>query len=444
MEVDDTDQLLAGQFHEVAAAVGGGSDLDFSFQLQMQEAIRASLNSKPSSSSSSDEVFSVYFKGLVSNEMVLSVKMSFVGIGVAICDSSGGCLIQSGKSIVLEAGCRGSEGDLAELEALIEALNAAVNFGLKRVNVFCDSNSVHQFLTGERQPTNKKIVTLVDGLNLTRGKFVYFAPFHMKKNDMKFVYKLARDAIVSETTKWPENDSDVAITEQCTICFGYVQHGQMFSINKCVHRYCFSCMKKHVEAKLLQGKLPECPHDKCTSNIAIESCKKLLNRESYRIMRSRVKEASIPPADKVYCPFSNCSALMSQTEVKEHTPTSSSTAAAAGDSGMRKCVECNRMFCITCKVPWHDNITCSDYMKSFLFKSSNEAKLKSLATEKHWRACIKCKNLVELARGCNHIYCRCGHEFCYKCGAEWINKIPTCKCPIWDERNIVYGQHRRR
>jgi hypothetical protein len=31
------------------------------------------------------------------------------------------------------------------------------------------------------------------------------------------------------------------------------------------------------------------------------------------------------------------------------------------------------------------------------------------------------------------ISCRCRHEFCYLCVSKW----KTCKCPAWDERNIV-------
>ncbi|KAL8245139.1 hypothetical protein R6Q59_011397 [Mikania micrantha] len=439
MEVDDGNDQLSGEFHEFAAGVGASSDLDFAFQLQMQEAITASL--KPSSSSSANvEVFNVYFKGLVSNETVSNVRMSFAGIGAAICDASGRCVFESRKSFLLDAGGRGIEGDLVELEALMEALDVAVNLELKRVHILCDNDSVYQYLTGKTRPKHKKIVTLIDKLNLIQNKLIYHALIHVKQDDIKFVYKLAKDAIISEATKWTLSDPCVTIVYHCTICFGYLHHDQMFSVNKCQHTYCFTCMRKHVEAKLLQGQLPKCPHEKCESTITIESCKKFLNPESYKLMRLRVKEASIPPADKVYCPFSNCSALMSRNEVNECTPASSST--VGGDTGMRKCVECNMLFCINCKVAWHNNITCSDYMKSFLFKSSNDAKLKSLATKNRWRECIKCKNLIELAAGCYHIYCRCGYEFCYTCGAEWTNKKPTCKCLLWDERNIVYRQRR--
>lgn len=526
MDINDSELmvLLSEQRRELTAAIAADSDLDFAFQLQMQEVIKVSSTSQPSSSSSSsqqpplllnevndspsgiahliaeeidnferersdrelveaetraiqqnldrlihdqvfarqilhvpenewrntgdyfekpyglspasnEEVFRVYFKGLVSDETVMNVKMSFAGIGVAICDTSDCCIFDLGKSFPVEAVDRGTESGMVELKALIEALNAAVTLGIKRVYIFCDSNSTYQFLTAKGQPTTNKIGTLVDQLNLIQRKFAYCGPYLVTQGNIKFAYKLARDAIGSQANKFAESVSGKTLLEQCVICFESTYSGQMFSVKNCRHRYCFSCMRKHVEAKLLQGQLPGCPHEKCRSSLEIESCKKFLNPEIYNIMSLRIQEASIPPTEKVYCPFSNCSALMSKTEVQEYTTTS--FVIAAGGTAIRKCVKCNSLFCISCKVPWHDNITCSDYMKRFPFQSANDAKLKSLATRNHWRQCIRCKNLVELVAGCYHISCRCGHEFCYTCGAEWIKKKPTCRCPIWDERNII-------
>nr|GFA85920.1 ribonuclease H domain-containing protein [Tanacetum cinerariifolium] len=82
----------------------------------------------------------------------------------------------------------------------------------------------------------------------------------------------------------------------------------------------YRCIRSHVEAKLLQGmKLPECPHEGYKSRLDIESCLKFLTPKSYEIMILREKEASIPAAERVYCPFSNCSYLMSEAEVLEYT-----------------------------------------------------------------------------------------------------------------------------
>lgn len=30
-------------------------------------------------------------------------------------------------------------------------------------------------------------------------------------------------------------------------------------------------------------------------------------------------------------------------------------------------------------------------------------------------------------------FCRCGHEFCYSCGAEYRDSGQTCQCTFWDE-----------
>ncbi|KAI3791956.1 hypothetical protein L2E82_05823 [Cichorium intybus] len=169
--------------------------------------------------SSNEEVFRVYFRGLVSDETVMNVKMPFAGIGVAICDKSDCCLFESRKSFLID----GNEGedDVVELKGLIEALNSAVTLGLKRVQIFCNCNSVYQFLTGKRKPTDNKIVTLINHLNHIQTKFAYFSPVPVKHNDVKFAYQLAKDAILSHATKLAENTSRKTLLEQCTICFEY-------------------------------------------------------------------------------------------------------------------------------------------------------------------------------------------------------------------------------
>ncbi|GJX16686.1 ribonuclease H domain-containing protein [Tanacetum coccineum] len=330
------------------------------------------------------------------------------GIGVAICDTRDSCVFEVKKGVTVSA------EDILELKSVIEVLECMrglreemkeivdqvlpiskrerytdyddetnVGVGLEeQVNALDDVDSDAEPLTGKRRPTNNTTVTLVDQLNLIQRKFAYCGAYLVRQNDIMFAYKLARDAISSQVTRFAENSSGKTLLEQCTICFDSINSGQMFSVNKCLHRYCYSCMRKHVEAKLLQAQLPECPHEGCKSHLEIECCKKFLNQELYDIMSLRIREASIPPTEKVYCPFSNCSALMSKSEVKEYTATSS---AAGQGTGMRKCVKCRRLFCVNCKVPWHDKFTCSDYKRYYPSRSASEAKLKDLASRNHWR-----------------------------------------------------------
>ncbi|CAA7032893.1 unnamed protein product [Microthlaspi erraticum] len=132
----------------------------------------------------------------------------------------------------------------------------------------------------------------------------------------------------------------------------------------------------------------------------------------------KVREDSIPAAERVYCPYPNCSMLMSKTEL--------SSSAGSDQSSVRECVKCNGLFCMDCKVPSHTDLSCADYKKLHPDTLVDDMKLKSLAEDKKWRLCVKCRNMIELSHGCNHMTCRCGYEFCYKCGTEWNKNKQSC------------------
>ncbi|KAK1357378.1 Atp-dependent rna helicase deah12, chloroplastic [Heracleum sosnowskyi] len=372
----------------------------------------------------SSEDFRVYCKGLVSEKKVLA------GIGVAICDSSGEIVVfKMRKPLVLEE----MSGEIAEMKALIEGLNAAVTLGLKRIMVFCDGVEIYQIVTGQRiaKPGNMEI--LADELTLLQRKFTRCLPHLVEKKNVQFAVGLARDAIIAQVT-WPgESSGNIKKTEACIICLEDRAVTQMLVVDGCQHRYCSSCLKQHSQAKLSQGMLPRCPHEGCKSDLKFEYCRKFLPREALDLMSQRIKEATVPVTEKVYCPFPRCSTLMSKSEV-----------CAVNNAGGSRCTNCHDLFCINCKVPWHSNMSCSQYKNLHPYPSSEEVKLKTLATKKQWRQCGKCNNMIELKEGCNHIFCRCGHQFCYTCGAEWKNKQATCKCAIWDEHRIVYPARNRR
>lgn len=244
---------------------------------------------------------------------------------------------------------------------------------------------------------------MVKQVSYLREKFTYCQPSIVSRTDIKFAFKLAREAIISQVNKAKElNNSN--IIEACVICLEETNISQIFSIDDCKHRYCFSCMKQHVEVKLLHGLLPNCPHEGCKTELKMDSCSKFLTPRLLDIMGQRLKEASIPATEKVYCPFPKCSALMSKKEVLEF---SKRVLVGPGEgSGARKCIKCNSYFCINCKAPWHNNMTCFDYKMRNPHRQIEEAKLKRLAAMNLWRQCVKCNHMIELAAGCYHMTCR--------------------------------------
>ncbi|XVF04976.1 hypothetical protein REPUB_Repub05bG0130100 [Reevesia pubescens] len=373
--------------------------------------------------------FRIYFKGLISEEKVKNEKSNYAGIGVAICDLRDNLILEIKKPLIGV----GLSKQAAELKALIEGLSAALSLELNRVEFCCDYYPIYQYVTRRWPTKQRKISMLVNQVLLLQRKFTYCSPTLVARNDIKYAFKLAREAIVSQVIGPVEENHGKTVKETCVICLEDTDFGSMFSVDGCMHRYCFSCMKQHVEVKLLHGMVPKCPHEGCKSELIVDSCIKFLTPKMIEQLKQRIREASIPVSEKVYCPYPRCSALMSRSEVSEYAK---DALVGAERSGARKCLKCLGLFCINCKVPWHSNMTCQDYKRKNPHPPAEDLKLKSLATKNLWRQCVKCNHIIELSEGCYHMTCRCGYEFCYNCGAEWKNKKATCSCPLWEEDYI--------
>ncbi|KAF3454162.1 hypothetical protein FNV43_RR04609 [Rhamnella rubrinervis] len=180
-----------------------------------------------------------------------------LGIGVAICDPRDNLIFEVRKPLI----ANGQSKTGAEAKALIEGLNAALALELKRI-VF----------TAITIPLP---IHTVAELNLVNGIW----PARQHKIEMLI------------------NQSD-------------------FSVDGCLHRYCFSCMKQHVEVKLLHGMLPKCPSEGCKSELNVESCGKFLTPKCMETMRQRIKEASTPVSESLLC-ISKCTKCNHMIELAE-------------------------------------------------------------------------------------------------------------------------------
>ncbi|CAL9234018.1 unnamed protein product [Arabidopsis halleri] len=294
--------------------------------------------------------------------------------------------------------------------ALIRGLSESFELGMRNVVIYCDDDWIYQSIIG-RGKSKKKIDHLVEEVQCILEKMACNDAVLVARNDVKFAFRLAREAISSSSFDVKAEQGEI-----CVICFEETDAERMFFTNECLHRHCFTCVKQHVKVKLLSGTVPTCLDYGCKFELTLESCSKVLTPKLIEMWKQKMKEDSIPVAERIYCPYQNCSTLMSKTELSSE----------ADQSNVRTCAKCCGLFCIDCKVPSHTDLSCADYKKLHPDPLVDDLKLKSLANDNMWRQCVKCRHMIELSHGCNHMTCRCGYEFCYQCGIEWKKDQQIC------------------
>ena len=109
----------------------------------------------------------------------------------------------------------------------------------------------------------------------------------------------------------------------------------------------------------------------------------------------------------LYCSNRKCGHfLASQTTLKQ------------GGLDNMTCNHCNRRTCVHCRKRGHAGICVDDPVHELLSKVLGKGNAKY---------CRKCHQLVEKNGGCNHMTCRCGHQWCWRCGSDY----KACGCPLF-------------
>jgi hypothetical protein len=72
---------------------------------------------------------------------------------------------------------------------------------------------------------------------------------------------------------------------------------------------------------------------------------------------------------------------------------------------LRKCVECGGTMCVTCKVAWHERMSCLEYQRRYPHGGPECERLHKLARQRLWKQCERCNHMIEHAMGCAYITC---------------------------------------
>ncbi|KAF4762177.1 hypothetical protein N7455_001495 [Penicillium solitum] len=188
------------------------------------------------------------------------------------------------------------------------------------------------------------------------------------------------------------------VLRECVACSESYPESSMIR-NSCSHVYCQGCVTHLLRNSLADESLfpPRC----CRLPLPLEAARGIIDADLW----ARFEEKKIEHRDKhrTYCSDPACSRYILPSHVRDTIGT---------------CRVCNRQTCTLCKKITHQGECVDDRIEVL-----------KLGKAKGWQRCLSCSHLVELRSGCNHITCRCRHEFCYVCSTPW----KQCECAHWDE-----------
>ena len=201
---------------------------------------------------------------------------------------------------------------------------------------------------------------------------------------------------VSEQTPQP--------TQQlCTGCM------EEFPVSKimtppCKHPYCVPCLKQFFFNAVRDQELfpPRC----CNLPIPLYLVYRKLSRNDVKLWRDKVAEYT--SKDKIYCSNPACAAFI-------WFPSGTEPCAGSTRGEVATCKSCKHGTCVRCKNAEHGGDCPED--AELTATLSTAAKL-------GWQRCRTCMALVERSYGCQHMSCRCGAQWCYRCALKW----GTCSC----------------
>lgn len=211
----------------------------------------------------------------------------------------------------------------------------------------------------------------------------------------------------------PISSLDNVVRQTCPICF---DNALLYGSPCCAFLCCLSCWRAHISATLNDGRIQViCVANECKKYLPRENLLDFIRGESN--LHDRYTKLFVilnqNPRSKT-CP--RCSHLYSlEPERKKKRSTKKIPKQV-------QCSECSLVWCFRCQAPWHENLTCKQFLKGD--KLLHKWMKKREDDQWNARKCPKCSSYIQRAGGCPHMTCQsCACEFCYSCGRRY-HKIP--------------------
>lgn len=176
---------------------------------------------------------------------------------------------------------------------------------------------------------------------------------------------------------------------KCIACDKQIRPSKLV-IAPCEHKYCPRCIRKMGMTALQDNE--RFPVLCCSQEIPARRVASTMHTASKRLYITRTDEHAVPPAERWYCPHTNCGRWIPPRYLKP-------------ESKAYKCPHCRQMICPRCRDMTHEERDCSE--------DPSLGQILEMARRHHWQRCYRCHAMVLKTEGCNHISCLCGAQFWY-------------------------------
>ena len=213
--------------------------------------------------------------------------------------------------------------------------------------------------------------------------------------------------------------------ETCPICYDEVSHPEQLG---CGHIYCSGCLRHYLASAPETKTFPlVCLGDEtaCKMPISLPLIRQFMTPQAFQALveaafRSYLDQHS---QELKYCTTPDCQ------QIYRHSP----------ETRILQCPSCFSSICSACDEEAHEGITCQERRDQK--NPSVQDRLFNEWADEHGKRCPECKSVIEKISGCNHITCRCGAHFCWKCGKtfrsdEIYPHMNTAHGGIYDETTL--------
>jgi hypothetical protein len=226
--------------------------------------------------------------------------------------------------------------------------------------------------------------------------------------------RLIRESQAAQTTEKIQDEK-----ETCPICYDEVSHPEELG---CGHIYCSGCLRHYLASAPETKTFPlVCLGNEtaCKIPISLPLIRRFMTPQAFQAFVEAAFRSYLDQhaQELKYCTTPDCQ------QIYRHSL----------EGRILQCPSCFSTICSACDEEAHEGITCQESRDQK--NSQLQDRLFNEWADENGKRCPGCRSVIEKTDGCNHITCRCGAHFCWRCGQTFS------AAEIYEHMNTAHGGH---